>query len=155
MECAQCGPTGLHLGGSALPCLVQINGLKTYLDGTLGSRTAYMREPFLNNEPGKDNWRGLLREGVEGGQLERNLRAAAKAGLQSIAHCIGDEANHMLLNALAAEYDDLSTARCRSEHAQHLLPTDIQRFGDLGVINRFAGLIAEQILLRYIGFVCG
>jgi predicted amidohydrolase YtcJ len=62
------------------------------------------------------------------------VRAAAKANLQSIAHCIGDEANYMLLNALADGYDNLRDARCRSEHAQHLLPEDIQRFGDLGVI---------------------
>jgi predicted amidohydrolase YtcJ len=116
------------------PLFVQINGLKTYLDGTLGSRTAYMHEPFCGNEPGRENWRGLLREGIEGGALERNIEAASDAGLQAIAHCIGDQANHMLLDALESRYTNLADARCRSEHAQHLLPADIARFGSLGVI---------------------
>lgn len=113
---------------------LQINGLKTFVDGTLGSRTAYMRAPFLGNEPGREDWRGLLREDVLGGRLERNISAASEARLQAIAHCIGDEANHVYLSALEEEYADLPRARCRSEHAQHLLPEDIARFARLGVI---------------------
>lgn len=113
---------------------VQISGLKTFVDGTLGSRTAYMHEPFLGNEPGKEDWRGLLREDVLGGRLERNIGAASEAHLQAIAHCIGDEANHVYLSALEEGYADLPRARCRSEHAQHLLPEDIARFARLGVI---------------------
>ena len=116
------------------PGWVRVNGLKTYLDGSLGSRTAYMREPFLCNEPGRPEWRGLLREGVAGGRLEDNVLAAQRAGLQTIAHAIGDEANHLLLETLVAIYPDLPAARCRSEHAQHLLREDIARFGALGVI---------------------
>jgi len=113
---------------------LQINGLKTFVDGTLGSRTAYMRAPFLGNEPGREDWRGLLREDVLGGRLERNISAASEARLQAIAHCIGDEANHVYLSALEEGYADLPRARCRSEHAQHLLPEDIARFAQLGVI---------------------
>lgn len=116
------------------PGWVQVRGLKAYLDGSLGSRTAYMREPFLGNSPDKVGWRGLLREGVEDGRFARNIAAAQRAGLQSIAHAIGDEANHILLDTLERIYPDLRRARCRSEHAQHLLPGDIRRFGDLGVI---------------------
>ncbi len=113
---------------------VEIKGFKGYMDGSLGSRTAYMREPFLGNAPGKESWRGLLREGIEDGQLARNAAAARDAGFQTSAHAIGDEANHLLLVTLAATYDDLPSARCRSEHAQHLLPQDIAQFGRLGVI---------------------
>jgi predicted amidohydrolase YtcJ len=113
---------------------VQINGLKTFVDGTLGSRTAYMREPFLGNEPGEEQWRGLLREDVLGGRLERNIAAGSEARLQATAHCIGDEANHIYLSALEKRYADLARGRCRSEHAQHLLPEDIARFAHLGVI---------------------
>lgn len=112
----------------------RINGFKTYLDGSLGSRTAHMREPYLGNEPGREEWRGLYREGVEEGRLAANLEAAHAAGYQAIAHAIGDEANHRLLAELVAAYDDPGAARCRSEHAQHLLPADIARFGELGVI---------------------
>lgn len=113
---------------------IDVHGFKAYLDGSLGSRTAMMREPFLANRPDQPNWRGLFAEGVEDGTFMRNVEAARAAGLQVIVHAIGDEANHFLLNALADTFNDLRAARCRSEHTQHLLPSDIQRFGDLGVI---------------------
>ena len=101
----------------------------------MGSRTAYMREPFLGNDPARPDWHGLLRAGVEGGGLAANIRVARRAGLQPIAHAIGDEANHMLLDMLAEVYgEDLAIARCRAEHVQHLLAQDIARYGELGVI---------------------
>lgn len=116
---------------------VTIRGFKAYLDGTLGSRTAYMKEEFL---PGRDGrrTRGLLREGVEDGGFERQVRDAQRAGLQPIAHAIGDAANAFLLDTLATVYgtrdNRLSRARARSEHAQHLSREEIARFGASGVI---------------------
>ena len=112
----------------------QIRGFKAYFDGSLGSRTAYMHEPFLGNAPDRPQWRGLLREGIEDGRFKLNAAAAQALGLQTIAHAIGDEANDLLLNTLVSTYSNLKTARCRSEHAQHLLPQDVPRFGQLGVI---------------------
>ena len=111
-------------------------GGRLSLDGSLGSRTASMRAPYLGNEPGRESWRGLLREGVDGGRLERRIAAASEAGLQPIAHAIGDEANHLLLDAYAeaAERNDARDARHRVEHAQHLLPSDIPRFVQLGTV---------------------
>src|SRR5205814_3021229 len=107
-------------------------------------------------ETGKQQWRGLLREGVTSGQMKRNIATAHKSGLQPIAHAIGDEANHILLNAYVEEYPvtarlsfrvefpethtysrealNIAGARCRIEHAQHLLAEDIQRIGRMGVI---------------------
>jgi len=118
----------------ARPGWIEVRGLKAYLDGSLGSRTAMMREPFLNNPPDKPNWRGLFQDGVEDGAFARSVAAARAAGLQVIVHAIGDEANDFLLNTLDGAFPDTRRARCRSEHAQHLLPEDIQRFGDMGVI---------------------
>ena len=115
---------------AARPGWVEVRGFKGFMDGSLGSRTAYMREPFLENEPGRPQWRGLLTEAVREGRLARYIAAARAAGLQPIVHAIGDEANHLLLEMLAAAAVD----RGRSEHAQHLLPQDIPRFGRLGVI---------------------
>lgn len=120
---------------AAVPAWRELRGFKAYLDGTLGSRTALMREPFLGNPEGQEDWRGLFREGVTDGRFERNVRAAQTLGLQTIAHAIGDEANHFLLSTVADAYgSSLRDARCRSEHAQHLLPDDIERFARLGVI---------------------
>ena len=116
------------------PGWVEIRGLKGYVDGSLGSRTAYMREPYLGTTPGGTPPRGLLREGVAEGRLAENIAAARRQGLQPIVHAIGDEANHHLLEILLDTYGDPAAARARSEHAQHLLPADIARFGTLGVI---------------------
>jgi predicted amidohydrolase YtcJ len=113
---------------------VEIRGFKAYMDGSLGSRTAYMREPYRGNDPSRRGWRGLLIEDAAPGRLDRNLEVARDTGLQSIVHAIGDEANHLLLDALERVYRDLPAARCRSEHAQHLRPEDIPRFAALGVI---------------------
>jgi hypothetical protein len=114
---------------------MEVRGFKAYFDGSLGSRTAYMREPFLGNRSHEPAWRGVLREGIADGTFMRNAAAARDASYQVIAHAIGDQANHLLLETLDAVFwDDLNSARCRSEHAQHLLPGDIGRFVQLGVI---------------------
>jgi predicted amidohydrolase YtcJ len=113
---------------------VEVRGFKTYVDGSLGSRTARMSEPYLGNDVDRASWRGLLMDGVADGRLERNVAAARAAGAQPIAHAIGDEANHVLLDVYERVYGDPAPHRCRSEHAQHLLPQDIPRFGRLGVI---------------------
>lgn len=119
----------------ARPGRIEIRGLKMYMDGSLGSRTAYMHEPYLGNDAARPGWRGLLREGADAASLKRNLSAARDARLQPIAHAIGDEANHALLDAYEAAYGrELASARARIEHAQHLLPADIDRIGRLGVI---------------------
>jgi predicted amidohydrolase YtcJ len=121
-------------GFQGRPGWIEVRGFKGYLDGSMGSRTAYMREPFLGNAPDRPHWRGLLREGVEDGRFERNIAAARSLGAQPIIHAIGDEANHVLLDVYEHTYREPAAYRCRSEHVQHLLPQDIARFGRLGVI---------------------
>jgi predicted amidohydrolase YtcJ len=126
-----------------------IRGFKAVMDGSLGSRTAYMREPFADNPESQKAWRGQPLPNMVDGPFEANCRAAmsfspsqrspgsqpGQQSLQAICHAIGDEANHQLLNILERAYGaGLREARCRSEHAQHLLPADIPRFGALGVI---------------------
>lgn len=116
---------------------VQTRGLKAYLDGTLGSRTAYMKADFLPGRDGRTT-RGLLREGVENGGFALNVRDASRANLQVIAHAIGDAANAYFLDTLEEVYGDragrIARARPRAEHAQHLSAQEIARFGSLGVI---------------------
>jgi predicted amidohydrolase YtcJ len=133
---------------SPRPEWVKIGGFKAYFDGSLGSRTAWMRAPFLNNPEDDKNWSGLPMPIVDDGTFDRNARAAIDHSLQVIVHCIGDQANNVLLSKLLSLYDrgarsdtqlaqtmeSLKAARHRSEHTQHLLPTDIERFAILGVI---------------------
>lgn len=117
------------------PGWVQIKGFKCYMDGSLGSHTAYMRQPFSFNPPDKpQDFRGLPMPGALDGTYARNFQAASQAGYQCIAHAIGDEGNHLLLDLYEKNIGFLPRARARSEHAQHLLPEDIERFAKLGVI---------------------
>ncbi len=113
--------------------LVRIGGLKGFADGSLGSTTALFFEPYTD-APGT---RGLLGDQMlpEGAMLQRAL-AADKAGLQVMIHAIGDEANARILDLYQAVADKNGPGdrRCRIEHAQHLRPADIPRFGALQVI---------------------
>ncbi len=117
-----------------VPGWAETRGLKAYMDGSLGSRTAFMDAPYLSQPPGKDkDWRGAPREGALDGTYQKGFAEAASLGLQVIVHAIGDRANHDLLN-MYASIPDLRSKRFRIEHAQHLLPEDVSRFGSLGVI---------------------
>jgi len=109
---------------------VKIGGLKGYMDGSAGSRTAYFFQPYSDSA----GYSGLLQHPEA--DMRRWIGAADSAGLQIAVHAIGDRANAILL----AIYDSVARAhgprdrRFRVEHAQHLRPEDIPLFGKLGVI---------------------
>ena len=104
--------------------------LKGYTDGTLGSRTAYMLEPFADDHA----THGLPQH--TDAQLDSLVAAADAAGLQVILHAIGDAANRQALDAFerAARANGTRGRRHRVEHAQILDRADIPRFARLGVI---------------------
>jgi len=104
--------------------------LKGFIDGTLGSGTALMFEPF-SDEPDKT---GLPQMTYE--ELENKVLAADAAGFQIGIHAIGTKANNWILNAYekAQELNGKRDSRHRSEHAQLLIQEDIPRFAELGVI---------------------
>jgi predicted amidohydrolase YtcJ len=112
---------------------LRIGAVKAYADGSLGSRTAYFYEPYLD-QPGT---RGLLADGMHPISLmrDRMLKADA-AGLQLCTHAIGDEAISMILDL----YSDVVKSggerdrRMRIEHAQHMADKDFDRFRELQVI---------------------
>jgi predicted amidohydrolase YtcJ len=112
---------------------LKLGGLKAFMDGSLGSTTALFFEPFTD---APDN-RGLMLEAnTPEGKLKETMKQADKAGLQCSIHAIGDKANHLLLNYFEAveKENGKRDRRFRIEHAQHLLPDDITRFAQLGVI---------------------
>jgi len=78
---------------------VGIRGFKQFADGSLGSRTAFMAAPFADNPPEKRDWRGLLREVMQGPeQFNRFCDAAFSAGYAPATHAIGDQANHVVVD---------------------------------------------------------
>ena len=112
---------------------LKIGGLKGFVDGSLGSATAYFFEPYTDDPKNK----GLLAPQMfPEGIMEKRIMEADKAGLQVAIHAIGDRANSLLLDLYekAAARNGPRDRRWRIEHAQHLRPRDIARFGKLGII---------------------
>ncbi len=109
---------------------IRFGYLKDFMDGTLGSATAMMFEPFAD-EPGKS---GLPQMSYE--ELETRVLAADSRGFQIGIHAIGPKANNWILNAYekARVVNGVRDSRHRSEHAQILTEQDIPRFAALGVI---------------------
>ena len=108
----------------------RIGALKAFVDGSLGSHTAAMLEPF-SDAPSD---RGLVVTPPE--NLYTWSSGADKAGLQLFVHAIGDRANRLQLDIFerVARENGPRDRRFRIEHAQHIDPADIPRFGRLGVI---------------------
>jgi predicted amidohydrolase YtcJ len=109
---------------------LRIGGLKGFVDGSLGSHTAAMLEPFTD-APGD---RGLFVNTPD--DLYAWTSGADKAGLQVMVHAIGDSAIRTQLDIFArvARENGARDRRFRIEHAQHIAPADMPRFGALGVI---------------------
>jgi predicted amidohydrolase YtcJ len=109
---------------------VRIGGVKGFVDGSIGSSTAKLFSPYVN-EPGST---GLYV--TPPAQLREWIRAADAAGLAVAIHAIGDRANAELLDIFAdvAQQNGKRDRRFRIEHAQHLRAEDFPRFAELGVI---------------------
>jgi predicted amidohydrolase YtcJ len=109
---------------------LRIGGLKGFVDGSLGSHTAAMMQPFTDAPA--DN--GLLVNTPE--DLYTWTSGADKAGLHVIVHAIGDRAINLQLNIFerVERENGARDRRFRIEHAQHIAPADIARFARLGVI---------------------
>lgn len=104
--------------------------IKTYADGTLGSQTAHMVEPF-SGQP--DNF-GIRYAPVE--KLRAIAGRAVAAGFGMSVHAIGDRANREILDIYAElrQTREGREARLRVEHAQVLRSEDIPRFAALRVL---------------------
>lgn len=112
---------------------LRLGALKGYADGSLGSRTAYMFEPFTD-DPGN---RGLLSDEMHPPSAMRDrLMQADAAGLQLRVHAIGDRAISMMLDIFAdiEKEHGYHDQRFAIEHAQHMAQKDFERFAKLHVI---------------------
>lgn len=112
----------------------RVGWLKLFADGTLGSRTAAVLEPYLA-EPRRGappgGRRGLL---VTPPRILARLAArAARAGIATQIHAIGDRAVRVALDALEPTVGSVPL-RPRIEHVQLVEPGDVARFGRSGVV---------------------
>ncbi|MBO6606003.1 MAG: amidohydrolase [Psychroserpens sp.] len=109
-----------------------IRSVKLNCDGALGSRGAWLLEPY-SDRPDHFGHETLPMEFVK----ETSL-SGLQNGFQVCSHAIGDRANREILDRYEAALTELSKKgtdhRFRIEHAQHLHPEDIPRFAELKVI---------------------
>lgn len=108
---------------------LRLNGVKLYLDGALGSRGAWLLEPYAD-DPGNTGLPLLTQA-----QLRNLMSRAAMEDFQLAIHAIGDAGNREVLEAI----EELSGSypgdrRWRIEHAQIVDPADIPLFGRNGII---------------------
>ncbi len=105
-------------------------GLKGFVDGSLGSTTAWFFKPYLD-APTKT---GL--QVTDTVLLRQWILSADSVGLHIATHAIGDKANDFILSVYeeAEKKTPNKDHRFRVEHAQHLTQMDIPRFASLHVI---------------------
>ncbi|MCF7807399.1 MAG: amidohydrolase [Candidatus Marinimicrobia bacterium] len=111
----------------------QFKGVKGFCDGSLGSHTALMLEPY-EDTPGSS---GIYDSDWEDTDLiERIVTEADSLGLQTVIHAIGDRAIREVLDIFESVFSKNGERdrRYRIEHAQHVHPHDQDRFRKLGVI---------------------
>ena len=115
-----------------------VRAIKRSIDGALGSRGAWLLEPYAD-KPGDAG-----RNTTTVGEIRETARLAIEHGYQLCVHAIGDRANRETLNLFDESFTTVAGGgkplRWRIEHAQHLHPADIPRFGALGVIASMQGV---------------
>jgi predicted amidohydrolase YtcJ len=115
-----------------------VRSIKRQIDGALGAHGAWLLAPYedLPHTP------GLVLEPVE--DIERTAEIAVKHGFQVNTHAIGDRANRETLDIYQRVFEASEVngqeLRWRIEHAQHIDPTDVPRFAELGVIAAMQGV---------------
>ena len=105
-----------------------IRSFKAVMDGALGSRTAWLHQPY-SDDPGTS--------GVQTFDEDRLVDIMNRSNAHSWqinTHAIGDKANTVVLDAIHEASLSERDHRSRIEHSQHLQPSDIDRFASLGVI---------------------
>ncbi|HUR34963.1 MAG TPA: amidohydrolase [Vicinamibacterales bacterium] len=119
-----------------------VRAVKRTMDGALGSRGAWMLEPYADLPA----TRGLNTDTP--GDIRETAALAAKHDYQVAVHAIGDRANREALDIFEETFarlrKDGKALRWRIEHAQHISAADIPRFGRLGVIASMQGVHATS-----------
>ncbi len=108
-----------------------VSGIKLYADGSLGSRTAAMIKSYTDDNDNK----GMFL--ISNNELFKRAKLALEAGFDVAVHAIGDAANRMVLETYAHLFDnkivDVNSI-LRLEHAQHIIPQDLQYFSKYPIV---------------------
>jgi predicted amidohydrolase YtcJ len=119
----------------ALDNRLTVRSIKVHFDGALGSRGAWLLEPYLD----KPDSTGLNTAPVP--DVKATAKLAIDHNYQLNTHAIGDRANREILNIYEEAFKNaglsqaqMKALRWRDEHAQHISAADIPRFGEMGII---------------------
>ena len=117
-----------------------VRSIKASIDGALGPHVAWLLEPY-NDLPSSA---GLNTTSLE--VTRRTAELAMEHDYQYNVHAIGDRGNREVLDLFEEAYEEAGGGdfRWRIEHAQHLHPDDISRFGEIGVIASMQGVHATS-----------
>jgi len=108
---------------------LQVQGVKFYLDGALGSRGARLLAPYADEPTTKGLWV------TDPAKVAADAAITLRSGYQPAIHAIGDAANRAALDLLAtAMKKGKGALPPRIEHAQIVTAEDAARFGQLGVV---------------------
>ena len=108
---------------------LQVQGVKFFLDGALGSRGARLLAPYSDDPGTKGLWV------TDPSRVARDVAITLRSGYQPAIHAIGDAANRAALDLLAeALKKGKGPLPPRIEHAQIVTAEDAFRFGKLGVV---------------------
>ncbi|MDR1482731.1 MAG: amidohydrolase family protein [Synergistaceae bacterium] len=122
---------------------LSVNAVKVYADGSLGSRTAWLKEPYSDDLKNPDNRGTLVYPSVD--DFKAVIKTASDYGFQVGTHAIGDAAVSAALDAYeAAAGADLPSRRFRIEHYSVVQPEDVTRTVELGVIPSIQGYFAPS-----------
>ena len=116
-----------------------VRGIKRAVDGALGSRGAWMLEPYSD----LPSTSGLNTDTLD--DIRQSAELAIQNDYQVCVHAIGDRGNREVLNVYEETFKRHpekrgTELRWRIEHAQHINGKDIPRFGQLGVIASMQGI---------------
>jgi len=114
-----------------------VRSIKRSIDGALGPHGAWLLEPYESLPTSV----GLNVSTVE--SVTETAQIAIENDFQLNVHCIGDRANRETLDIFEEAFTahpDNNDLRWRIEHAQHLHPSDLPRFAQLGVIPSMQGI---------------
>lgn len=105
-----------------------VRSFKLYADGALGSRGACLRQPYSDR---RETGGFLLLSPAE---LERVTTLLYASNFQANTHCIGDSANHLMLDLYGKLLKGPNKRRWRIEHAQVVSRDDVEKFGRYSII---------------------
>ncbi|ADI32098.1 amidohydrolase [Staphylothermus hellenicus] len=127
---------------------LRINGVKIILDGALGTRTAYLSQPYSDDQSNK----GALLYDPE--HLEKIMIRANSLGLQLAVHCIGDACLDHVLNVLSEIGMDTRILRHRIEHASLVRDDQLRIINDIKpvIVVQPRFILSDKWLIDRIGY---